>query len=336
MKKINITTFIQPTGKLHLGNYFGAIQNFSYYLNKKNYNCLIGIANLHSLTNFFEKNKKYNKNDLYNKYLDCIAQYIACGISPNKANIFLQSSVSYHTYLAWILSCITPLGNIKRMTQFKEKSSNNEVKNSGILYYPILQAADILLYNTNIVPVGEDQKQHIELARDIACKFNDYYPNTFFIPEIQTVQGLHRIMSLKNPNIKMSKSDNNPDSTIYLSDSDEKIIKKIMSAVTDSDNKILKHPDKPGISNLLIIMSLITNKKINELEEYFKNSSYFFFKKTLAESLIKMLKPIKINYKKNLQNKDNLKKILEIGNEKANIIALKNINKIIKKIGLKI
>ena len=336
MKKINITTFIQPTGKLHLGNYFGAIQNFSYYLNKKNYNCLIGIANLHSMTNFFEKNKKYNKNDLYNQYLDCIAQYIACGIFPDQANIFLQSSIPYHTYLAWILSCMTPLGNIKRMTQFKEKSYNNSVKNSGILYYPILQAADILLYNTNIVPVGEDQKQHIELVRYIARKFNDYYPDTFFIPEIQTIKGLHRIMSLKNPNVKMSKSDSNQDSIIYLSDSDDEIRKKIMSAVTDSDNKILKHEDKPGISNLLQIMSLTTSKKINELEEYFKNTSYSFFKKTLAENLIKMLKPIRINYKKYLKNKDYLINILEEGNKKANIIALKNIKIIKEKIGLKI
>lgn len=325
-KKGLVLTCAQPTGKLHLGNYFGAIKNWTTFLD--GHECLFGIVDMHAIT------VPCKAADLRKNSLDCVAQYVACGLNPEKCSIFMQSHIGLHPDLAWILSCMTPLGQLERMTQFKDKSKKQgESVNAGLLYYPILQAADILLYNADIVPVGEDQKQHLELTRDIAQKFNNTYSETFKIPEPSIPKTGARIMALQNPEKKMSKSDENQNSVIYLWDDPKTIKKKLMSAVTDSGNEIKAGADKPGVTNLLDIMSLATNRAITDLEKEFHGMGYGEFKAAVADSVIQLLEPLQARYKELSNNKEALMEILKKGEEKAKRIALRTMSKVYRKTG---
>lgn len=326
IKKGTVLTCAQPTGPLHLGNYLGAIKNWVDYLD--DYDCLFGIVDMHAIT------MPYVPAKLRANTLDCIAQYVACGLDPEKCGIFIQSQVGIHADLAWILGCLCPLGQLERMTQYKDKSKRQgHTVGAGLLYYPILQAADILIYNADIVPVGEDQKQHLELTRDLAEKFNHTYSETFLIPEARYPNQGARIMSLHDPTSKMSKSDPNPQGVLYLWDEPNIIRKKIMSAVTDSDDRILTGPEKPGITNLLTIMSAATGTSIGDLEDQFDGKSYQEFKSAVAESVIKMLEPLQAKYQSLKNDKEALTKIAESGLAIAQKRAYKTMNKIYRKVG---
>ncbi len=330
MKK-TILSGITSTGKLTIGNYIGAIKQFIELQNKNI--LIVFIANLHGIT------IPIDKNTLKSNVKEMAKLYYACGLNFEKNIIFVQSDVLEHAQLAHILLCNTTIGELKRMTQFKDKS--NKIKSSnntnfiptGILTYPTLMAADILLYNPDLVPVGKDQKQHIELARNIALRMNKKYGNLFKIPNCYIPKKGEKIMDLQNPIKKMSKSSTNPKSYILLLDEPKEIVKKINSAVTDSENKIYyDKKNKPGISNLMVIYSSITNKSFEEIKNEFNNKNYGEFKKELAKSINNFLKPIQEKYK----NIDNEKIIilLEQGAEKAKKLAQKNLQNIQNKIGI--
>ena len=267
--------------------------------------------------------------------LECVAQYIAAGLDPEQCSIFLQSQVIGHTELAWILACQTPIGELQRMTQFKDKASTKELGfiGSGLLYYPILMAADILLYNAQKVPVGEDQKQHLELARNLAERFNHHYSETFHLPEPIIPKSGFRIRSLRDPERKMSKSDPNPSGIIFLLDPPEILRKKIMSAVTDSGSNIIFHPDKPGVSNLLSILSIATNKEITFWENHFQNKNYGTLKKEVFEAVESLLCPIRNRYQELIQDHSYLQSVLKTGVETTQKIGYKTLNKVYRKIG---
>lgn len=328
MQKI-IFSGIQPTGELHIGNYFGAIKNW-LELQKQNNLCYFCIVDLHAIT------IDYDPKIFQDKILDTLAFYLACGIDPNKSIIFVQSKVKEHSELAWLLNTITPISELERMTQFKDKKVQHAKNiNIGLLDYPVLQAADILLYQTNIVPIGQDQKQHIELTRTIANKFNNKFGQTFIIPEHLIPEVGAKIMSLLEPTKKMSKS-HNPKSYISLSDSKQDIEKKIMSAVTDSDNKIFFDPEKkPAISNLLSIYHLATSWTLQQIQDKYKDStSYAQFKKDLAENIVKLLKPIQDKKQELLKDNAKLLEILNDSTKKAQTEATKTMEKVKKSMGL--
>lgn len=323
--KKTVLTCAQPTGKLHLGNYVGAVKQWISYL--PDYTCFFGIVDQHAIT------IPYSPAALRNNTLDCVAQYIACGLDPKKCHIFVQSQIPFHTELAWILACLCPLGLLERMTQFKDKSKKFSV-NAGLLYYPILQSADILLYNADIVPVGEDQKQHIELARDLAQKFNQTYSPTFPLPEPHIPKsGGRRVMSLQNPTTKMSKSDPNPKGTLFLWDEPATIQKKIGSAITDSGSQIKFSEEKPGIANLLTLASELTQTPIAQIEEAFAQKNYGAFKTYVTEVLVEALRPIQENYRSLKENPDYLKSVLEEGCQAAYAVAQKTLSKVYRKVG---
>src|SRR5210317_881530 len=256
-----ILTCAQPSGQLHLGNYFGALQNWASMID--DFECFFGIVDQHAIT------VPYVPADLRKSTYRNLALYIACGLDPVKCHLFCQSHVIGHTELAWILGCLCPVGQLERMTQYKDKSQRQDggFIGAGLLNYPVLMAADILLYNADRVPVGQDQKQHVELCRDLAIKFNNTYSETFNVPEVYIPKTGARIKSLQAPDKKMSKSDTNQAGCVYLLDTPSIIRKKIRSAVTDSGTDVRSAPDKPGISNLLTIMSAATGKSIDELEK---------------------------------------------------------------------
>ena len=316
---------IQPTGAPHIGNYLGAIKKWVEI--QTNYETFVMIADLHAIT-VPRSPKEFNE-----KTFEFISLLLACGIDPEKSAIFIQSHIPAHTELAWILNTITPLGELERMTQFKEKKDKTGAL-AGLLNYPVLQAADILLYKTNVVPVGEDQFQHLEFTRKIARKFNAKFGKTFVIPEAISEKVISRIMGLDNPNKKMSKSAENPNNYISLLDSPEAIIKKIKLAVTDSGKEIkYDKKEKTAISNMLDIYSAFSGKSISQLEEEFKNRSYVEFKNNLAELLIKKLTPIQEKYKEFSKNREFLKKILEESKAKAVKIANKTLLEVKEKVG---
>ncbi|OIO60399.1 MAG: tryptophan--tRNA ligase [Verrucomicrobia bacterium CG1_02_43_26] len=326
-KKI-ILTCAQPTGKLHLGNYLGAIRRWTEYLDDNE--CLFGIVDLHAIT------VPQEAAELRKNTLDCVAQYIACGLDPAKCAIFVQSHVSGHTELAWVLGCMTPLGQLERMTQFKDKSQRQgggAFINAGLLFYPVLMAADILLYHTDIVPVGDDQKQHLELARDLAQRFNNHYSDTFKVPEPAISEDGARIMSLQDPTSKMSKSDKNQHGVIYLWDEPDVLRKKILGAVTDSGSEVVKSADKPGVSNLLTIMSLATGRSIADIEQEFVGKGYGDFKAAVAEAVIELLAPIQKQYETLKQDKAHLESIIKDGAEVAQKKAYKMLAKVYRKTG---
>lgn len=321
---------IQPSGDLMLGNYLGAIKNWVNLQDE--YECFYCLVNLHAIT------ASQDPQLLSRRSHEFIAWYLACGIDPVKSHIFLQSSVAAHCELAWVLSSITSLGELNRMTQFKEKSQKNE-QNLGLLSYPVLMAADILLYDTNLVPVGDDQKQHLELARNLAERFNyKFGQEVFTVPEVYTLksQGGSRIMSLIEPHKKMSKSDSNASSFILLKDSAKDIEKKIKGATTDSETKIIYDlQNKPAISNLLTIYSAVSTKSIKDLEEEYANKMYGHLKIDLAAVVIEYLKPIQEKYYYFMNNKEILDEVIEKGRLKAFEIANSKLNQVYKIIGLK-
>ncbi len=317
---------IQPTGAIHIGNYLGAIKQFVELQDKAE--CVFSIVDLHAITIPYQL-KEYQKN-----ILDAAVCYLACGINPEKSILFIQSAVKEHTELAWLLGTLCPIGDLLRMTQYKEKSKQfKEKAGAGILNYPILMAADILLYKTEKVPVGEDQEQHVELARTIARRFNKQFGETFPLPKVQLQERGAKIMSLNNPKKKMSKSI--PASCLYLFDEPEVITKKIMTAITDT-GKVIKYDlvKKPGISNLLTIYSLFSGKSIKELEKKFKNAGYEKLKKSLAQLLIISLEPFRRKRKELLSREVYVKEILERGRKRAQIIAQSTLQNVCKKMGL--
>ncbi len=327
MTKPILISGIQPTGQLHLGNYLGALKNFVALQNSGKYSCYFFVADLHSLTENFTPQEKTKQ------ILDLAETFLAAGLNPKKSVIFLQSAVPAHSELTWIMETITPLGELNRMTQFKDKSGNAPSNiNAGLFAYPTLMAADILLYDAKFVPVGEDQDQHLELARALARKFNAKFGKTFIEP-----LGLHtnvpRLMSLENPNRKMSKS--HPAGCLFIDDGPEVIRAKIARAATDSGREIKYKPqDKPGVSNLLLIYLALNGKSISAIENKFKNRGYAEFKRELTEVVVNALKPFQAK-KKELSKKPVLiKKILAAGNKKANNVALKKLLEVKKKIGL--
>jgi tryptophanyl-tRNA synthetase len=324
---MRIFSGIRPTGGLHIGNYLGAVKQW-IELEDKN-ECVFCIVDLHAITT------PYDPKELQKNILETTAVYLAAGINPEKSIIFVQSEVKEHAELAWLLGTITPMGELSRMTQFKEKSKQHkDYINAGLFNYPVLMAADILLYKAQAVPVGKDQEQHVELARTIAKKFNQKFGEVFPEPKSILPKTGAKIMSLTDPKKKMSKSDD-PKSCISLFDSPEDITKKIMSAETDSGKEIIYNvTKKPGISNLLTIYSLLTDKPIKEIEKQFKGKGYGDFKKSLAKIIIDYLEPFR-RKQKELQTRDvYVKDILAKGASRAKTIAQSTMQEVREKMGL--
>lgn len=321
-----ILTGAQPTGRLHLGNYLGAVRNWS--IMQDDYQCYYFITNQHAIT--LPKVPAELRQNTYS----CLAQYMACGIDPAKSTIFVQSHVLGHTELAWVLSCLCPLGQLERMTQFKDKAKKQISVNAGLLYYPVLMAADILLYNANVVPVGEDQKQHLELTRDLAEKFNATFSPTFNVPEPFIGKAGARVMSLQNPNSKMSKSDPNQSGVIELIEPADSVRKKIMSAVTDSDSCVRADAaNKPGITNLMSIYAAVTGKTNQQIEDDFAGKGYGDFKKSVADAVIATLDPVRNRYEELIKDKAYLDEVLKAGAATAQRTAYKTLAKVYRKVG---
>lgn len=328
MSKKIILSGIQSTGKLTLGNYLGAINNWVQM--QEEYDCYYMIANLHSLT------IRNDPETLRNNTLKVLAMYVAAGLDPEKNTIFIQSQVKEHAELGWILDCYTYMGELSRMTQFKDKAAKHADNiNAGLFTYPALMAADILLYQANLVPVGQDQQQHLEITRDIAERFNKLYGKTFTIPEGYYGKASAKIMGLQDPTAKMSKSATNPNDVILLEDEPDVIIKKFKKAVTDSENKVRFDPEnKPGVSNLMQIYSSITGLKMEEIEKEFENSGYGNFKTKVAETVVAKLEPIQKRYKELLENKEYLEKIYTDGANRARKLASKTLDEVKERIGI--
>ncbi len=319
---------VQPSGVPTIGNFVGAIKNWVDF--QDDYNCIYSIADLHTLT------VKQEPAVLRARTLELLALYIACGIDPNKCIVFAQSHVPQHAELTWVLNTITYAGEMQRMTQFKDKSSRHaENVNMGLMDYPVLMAADILLYGTDLVPIGADQKQHLEIARDLAIRFNSRYSETFTVPEPLIPKQGAKIMSLQEPLKKMSKSDENVNAFISMNDSSDDIIRKFKRAVTDSDNMICyDEENKPGISNLLTIYSLFSGETIADAERTFEGKGYGDFKLKVGEAVAERLKPITEKKNELLANKDYLFEVLKNGKEQAERLAFKMMRKVYKKVGL--
>ena len=325
---MRIFSGIQPSGETHIGNYLGALKQW-IQLQEKN-ECVFCIVDLHSIT------VPYDIIGLKKRILEKAIAYLAAGLDPKKAIIFVQSQVPEHTELSWLLSTITPIGDLLRMTQYKEKSKKHPKNiNAGLLNYPILMAADILLYQTEAVPIGKDQSQHVELTREIARRFNQKFGQTFKIPKVLLPKKGAKIMSLTEPKKKMSKTDS-PQSCIFLFEEPEMIRKKIMTAQTDSGKQVkYKLSLKPGISNLLTIYSAFSDVPIAKIEKEFKNKGYQVFKEKLAQLLIEKLEPFR-RKKKELENQQALlEKILEAGRKRAQIIAFQTMEKVRKNMGFR-
>jgi tryptophanyl-tRNA synthetase len=320
-----VLTCAQPTGRLHLGNYLGAVLNWGRM--QDDHECYFGIVDQHAIT------VSYVPAQLRENTYSCLAQYVACGLDPAKSRLFAQSHVIGHTELAWILGCICPLGQLERMTQFKDKSRKQESVDAGLLFYPVLMAADILLYNAALVPVGDDQKQHLELARDLAEKFNHRYSDTFKVPEPFISKVGSRIMSLQDPTAKMSKSDPNHAATVFITDRPEEVRKKIMSAVTDSSAEVREGADKPGVTNLLSIMSACTGRSVATLEAEFAGKGYGDFKKAVADAVVAMLDPVRLRYDELIKDRGELDRILKSGAEQAQATAFRTLSKVNRKVG---
>ena len=320
---------IKPTGQLTLGNYIGALRNFVKYQDE--YEMIVFIANLHCITEY------QDPAQLRKNLTDAVALYLACGLDPNKSTIFLQTDVHEHAELGYIMACNTYLGELNRMTQFKDKTAKGE-KNltAGLYTYPCLMAADILLYNANYVPVGEDQKQHVELTRDIANRFNNKYGETFVVPEPVIEKVGARIMSLQDPSKKMSKSDETNKGCIYLLDDLKVARKKIMSAVTDSVGIIqLDKENQPGLYNLIEIASSLTNRDMQDIVDEFKDQGYGKLKGYVADVVCNELEQIQSRYNEILAS-HTLEKVLAEGAIKANKIAYQTLEDVKKKVGLEI
>ncbi|MBQ4517660.1 MAG: tryptophan--tRNA ligase [Clostridia bacterium] len=325
-RKKRIFSGMQPSGELTLGNYLGALKNWIKLQDE--YDCMYSIMNMHAIT------VRQDPAELRKRSLEVLMQYIACGIDPEKSILYFQSHVSAHAELAWILSCNTQMGELSRMTQFKDKSKKHADNiNAGLFTYPVLMAADILLYQADLVPVGHDQLQHIELTRDVANRFNFHYGETFTVPEPYIGKTGARVMSLQSPENKMSKSDPNPNGYIWLLDPEEVIIKKFKRAVTDSDTEIRAGEDKPGITNLLTIYAAVTGKTVEEAEKEFSGFGYGNFKQAVGEAVAAELTPVREKFAQLQSDKAYVEDIYKKGAETAAKIASKTLRKVYKKVG---
>ncbi|MFN1889385.1 tryptophan--tRNA ligase [Clostridioides difficile] len=310
-----------------LGNYLGAIKNWTEL--QDNYDCYYSIVDLHAIT------VPQDPKVLRANTIELLAQYIACGLDPEKNTIFIQSHVKEHVELMWVLNTMTYMGELSRMTQFKDKSQKSEANlNAGLFTYPVLMAADILLYQTDLVPVGDDQKQHLELARDLANRFNNRFSPTFVVPEGYYPKGGARVMSLQEPTKKMSKSDSNENAFILLADDSDSIKRKIKRSVTDSLGVVKYNDEQPGIKNLIDIYSNLSKKSVEEIVNMYEGKGYGIFKEDVAEVVSEALRPIREKYVDLLNNKDYLEKIYSMGAEKAEKQARKTLRKVYKKLDL--
>lgn len=326
MDKKVIFSGIQPSGTLTIGNYLGAIKNWVKL--QEDYECYFCVVDLHAIT------VRQEPKELRQRTLEVLAIYIASGIDPQKNTLFIQSHVPAHAELGWLLNCYTYIGELNRMTQFKDKSQRyGESVSGGLLTYPVLMASDILLYNTDLVPVGKDQKQHLELSRNIAERFNNAYSPTFKVPEPYISDSGAKIMDLQEPEKKMSKSSDNPNSYILIMDTPDVIRKKINRAVTDSIGVVKYNDEQLGVQNLMNILGCITGMTMEKIEEKYEGQGYAQFKSDIAEAIIGELEPIQNKVKELLDNKEELEKVYKLGAEKANYVANKMLRKVQKKIG---
>lgn len=326
--KKRILSGIQPSGALTLGNYVGALRNWVELQNTDEYECFYMLADLHTIT-VRQEAKNIRKNSM-----DLLAIFLASGLDPKKSPVFFQSHVPAHVQLSWVLDCNTYMGELSRMTQFKDKSRKHADNiNAGLFTYPVLMAADILLYQADLVPVGQDQKQHLEITRDIAQRFNNTYSDTFKVPEGYIPKVGARVMSLQDPTSKMSKSDPNENSYILILDSPDAIMRKVKRAVTDSGSEVKRGEGKAGIENLMNIYSAVTGKTMDEIESEFDGKGYGVFKPAVAEAVIEALRPIQEKYADLMKNKDYLEAVYKEGAEIANRVAFKTISKVYRKVG---
>ncbi len=318
---------IQPSGTIHLGNYIGAMSNF--LLLEKDYDCLFSIVDLHALT------VRQDPAALRRRTLELAALYIASGLNPDNSIIYCQSHVPQHAELAWILNCFTYMGELGRMTQFKDKAASHKDNiNAGLFTYPVLMAADILLYQTDVVPVGADQKQHLEITRDIAERFNAIHPGVFRVPEPYIPKETAKVMSLMDPERKMSKSDPE-DSYIALTDSEDEVRRKFRRAVTDSEADIRFDPEnKPGVSNLLSILSTLSKESMDSLVSRLSGQGYGKLKEEAAQAAIETLRPIQARYNELMKDKEYMANTLRHNAERAQALAQKTLRKVYKKLGL--
>ena len=328
-RKKRIFSGVQPSGNITLGNYLGAIKNWVKLQDE--YECIYAMMDLHTIT------VRQTPAELRKRTLELLALYIACGIDPEKCILFIQSQNSAHAELGWLLDCYTYMGELQRMTQFKDKSARHADNiNAGLFTYPVLMASDILLYQTDYVPVGKDQMQHIEICRDIAQRFNSIYGNVFKIPEGLLVKSGAKIMSLQEPTKKMSKSDSNPKAYISMMDDFNVISKKIKSAVTDSEGVIEYRPDdeaKAGINNLLSIMAVMTDSTPEKVASDFSSQGYGTFKAAVADAVVEAVRPIRTEYDRIIKDKAYLQDIYKRGAESAHKIADRTLKKAYKKVG---
>ncbi len=329
-KKKRMLSGIQPSGELHLGNYLGAIKNWADRVNE--YECYYFMADLHTIT------VRQDPAELRKRSVQQLAQYIACGLDPEKNVLFLQSQVPAHAELGWVINCYTMFGELSRMTQFKDKSAKNADNiNGGLFTYPALMAADILLYQPDYVPVGEDQKQHVELTRDVAQRFNNLYGQTFRVPEPYIPKVGARVMDLLNPTSKMSKSDEIGNGRILLMEKPEDIMRKFKRAVTDSDTGRCVYFDpekKPGVANLMQIYSACTGRTFAEIEAEFEGKGYGAFKPAVGEAVVELLRPIREEAEHIIRDKAYLESVCRNGAERASAVAGRTLRKVYKKVGL--
>ncbi len=324
--KKTIFSGIQPTGTFTLGNYIGAVRNWVTL--QEEYNCIYSIVDMHAIT------VKQEPAKLRQHTLEAYALILACGVDPEKSVAFIQSHVKTHAEMNWILSCSTQFGELSRMTQFKDKSAKHpDDINAGLFTYPVLMAGDILLYKTDLVPVGVDQKQHLELARDVAQRFNQKYGELFTVPEPYIPKVGAKVMSLQEPAKKMSKSDDNPNACILILDDEDTIIRKFKRAVTDSDAEIRYAEGKDGINNLITILSAVTGDSFETIERDFSGKGYGDFKLAVGEAVSEHLKPVRENFSKLMQDKEYLKKCYTDGAEKALRMSQKIVSKAYRKVG---
>ncbi|MBE6545835.1 MAG: tryptophan--tRNA ligase [Ruminococcaceae bacterium] len=317
---------VQPSGNLTIGNYLGAIRNFSLYSEK--YKCFYCVVDEHAIT------VRQNPAELRRRTYETLALYMACGLDPEKNTLYVQSHVHEHAELAWILNCYTMFGELSRMTQFKDKSAKHADNiNAGLFTYPVLMAADILLYQTDVVPVGVDQKQHVELCRDIAERFNQLFPETFTVPEPIISQSGKRIMSLAEPTKKMSKSDENANAVVYILDDRDTIIRKFKRAVTDSETSVRFAEGKDGINNLMTIYSCFTDKSLEDIEREFDGRGYGEFKRAVGEVCADALAPVQARFRELLADKSALEAQMRKGAEEASWYARRTLGKVQKKLG---
>ena len=317
---------VQPSGNLTIGNYLGAIKNFAEF--SEQYKTFYCVVDEHAIT------VRQNPADLRRRTYETLALYMACGLDPEKNTLYVQSMVHEHAELAWLLNCFTMFGELSRMTQFKDKSTKHADNiNAGLFTYPVLMAADILLFQTDVVPVGIDQKQHVELCRDIANRLNQIYPDLFTVPEPIMAKSGKKIMSLAEPTKKMSKSDENTNAVVYILDDKDTIIRKFKRAVTDSEAEIRFSEDKPGVSNLMTIYSCFTGKNYDEIEREFAGKGYGDFKLAVGEATADALAPVQARFKELMADKAGLEAQMKRGAEEASYYARRTLSKIQKKLG---